>query len=181
MTQAPETRFKLRDGMQPVTFAGEQLAFASSQPDGDTLPDRWTELSIYKTVTGKYVLEKIGRSNLVHRQECTVPGKGALPYESIIDALDDVDEGASEDDLEQFFVPCPTCKPDFDSDDPVIVEQDYHQVNRFETPEQLLEALYHRKGAAVRQLSSLSRTLLELAARKDEGIRRIRNRPTDIT
>jgi hypothetical protein len=181
MTQAPEKRFELRDGMQPVTFAGEQLAFASSQPDGDTLPDRWTELAVYKTVTNKYVLEKIGRSNLFHVEGCTVPGKGALRYESVFDALEDVDESASPDDLEQFFVPCTTCNPSFDSEDPVIVEQDFHQVNRYEDPEQLLEALYHRKGSAVRQLSSLSRTLLDLAARKDEGIRLIRNRPTDIS
>ena len=80
MTQVPEKRFQLQDGMQPVTFAGEQLAFASSQRDDHPVA-RWTELAVYKTVTGKYVREKIGRSDVFHTATHTdgpnKPGKGA--------------------------------------------------------------------------------------------------------
>ncbi len=180
MTQALE-QIVLQDGMQPVTFTGQQLGFVTSQPEGDNLPDRWTELAIYKTVTNKYVLEKVGRSNRFHTTECTGPGKSALPYDSIFEALEDVDESASDDDLEKFFVPCPDCKPSFDSLDPVIVEQDFHQVDRFENADQLLEALYQRKNGAVRRLSNLSRTLLDLAAKKDPAVALVRSKPTDIS
>jgi hypothetical protein len=180
MTQAPEKRFELRDGMQPVTFAGEHLASASSQLDDNSLP-RWTELSIYKTVTGKYVLEKIGRSDVYHTSQCKKPGKGALRYESIMDALADVDEHAGESDLPSYFLPCETCAPSYSSDDPVVVEQDMHSVDRFENAEELLDALHYRKGGAVRSLSNLSRNLLDMAAKKDEGIAKLRSRPTDIS
>jgi hypothetical protein len=171
--------------MQPVTFAGEQLAFASSQVEDNPSP-RWTELAIYRTVTGKYVLEKIGRSDYIHTADLdshparNKPGKGALRYESLADALEDVDESASMDDVDKYFVPCDECQPSLDSDDPVIVEQDMHSVERYEDPEQLLNALYYRKGGTVRSLSNLSRNVLDLAARKDEGIRAIRSRPVEI-
>lgn len=188
MTQtAPEKRFNLKDGTQPITFTGEQLAFGTSQPDIDTLPDRWTELAIYKTITGKYVLEKIGRSNRVHTdppcdEPGKKPGKGALHYPSIMDALADVDAHADESDLGSFFVPCDVCQPPLvDEDIPVVVEQDMHSVEAYESPEKLIEALYYRKGGTVRSLSNLSRTLLDEAATNDAGIAAVRNRPTDIS
>jgi hypothetical protein len=184
MTQAPEKRFTLQDGMQPVTFAGEHLASASSQVDSTPLP-RWTELEIYKTVTDKYVLYKVGRSDVVHEATHTEPpnkpGKGALRYDSIMDALTDIDPEAGEDDLSAYFVPCDTCRPSFDSDQPVLVEQDMHSVDRFESAEELLDALHYRKGGAVRSLSNLSRNLLDAAARKDPDIAKLRSRPTDIS
>jgi len=179
MTQAaPEKRFQLRDGMQPVTFAGQLLASASSQVEDSPLP-RWTELSIYKTITDKYVLEKIGRSDVFHTENCGRPGKGALRYESITDALADVDPDG--DDPEAYFVPCNECKPDFDSEAPVIVEQDMHSVDAFESPEKLVDALYYRKNGTVRSLSNLSRNILDAAAKKDSGIAAIRSKPTDIS
>jgi hypothetical protein len=180
MTQAPEKRFTLRDGMQPVTFAGEQLATASSQVDDNPLP-RWTELGIYRTVTGKYVLEKIGRSDVFHTGSCSKPGKGAMRFDSILDALADVDADADENDLSSYFVPCEVCHPSFESEDPVVVEQDMHSVDAFESPERLLDALYYRKNGTVRSLSNLSRTLLDAAAKKDPGIARIRSKPTEIS
>lgn len=180
MTQAPEQRFELRDGMRPVTFAGVQLASASSQSDSNPTP-RWTELAIYQTVTGKFVLEKIGRSDIFHTGNCSRPGKGALRYNSILDALEDVDSGADEDLLPSFFVQCDVCNPSYDSDDPVIVEQDMHSVDVYDTPEKLIDALYYRRNGSVRSLSNLSRNLLEMAAKKDAGIASVLSRPTDIT
>jgi hypothetical protein len=166
--------------MRPVTFAGELLASASSQSDSHPSP-RWTELAIYKTVTNKYVLEKIGRSDVYHTTGCTRPGKGALRYESILHALEDVDPQASLADGDKYFVPCESCSPSFSSDDPVIVEQDMHSVDSFQTPDDLLAALYYRKNGAVQSLSNLSRNVLEMAGRKDSGIRAVMSKPTDIS
>jgi hypothetical protein len=181
MTQAaPEKRFQLRDGLQPITFAGQQLAFASSQVDDNPMP-RWTELAIYKTISGKYVLEKVGRSDVFHAEFCPRPGKGAMRYPSIMEALADVDPKAGESDLANFFVPCDSCKPSYDSEEGVVVEQDMHSVDAYESPEKLIEALYYRKNGAVRSLSNLSRNILDMAAQKDEGIAKVRSQPTDIT
>lgn len=189
MTQTSEQRFQLRDGMQPITFTGQLLATVSSQVDSHPLP-RWTELAIYKTITGKYVLEKVGRSDVFHIGDLSQhpsngkPGKGAVRYDSILDALADAEPTAKEQDVSSYFVPCEVCRPSYDPDEPVVVEQDMHSVDSFAEPEQLIEKLYFRKNGT-RSLSNLSRTVLDAAAKRDAGIAAVleasRKKPIDIS
>lgn len=49
-----------RDGELDLSFDGELLADLSSRDSDEQ--DRWTEIRIYRTTTGKYVTEVIGRS-----------------------------------------------------------------------------------------------------------------------
>jgi hypothetical protein len=177
MTHSVETRFDLTDGRQKITFTGVKLSAASSQTDSNPQA-RWTELAIYKTSAGRYVLEKIGRSDMFHEPGCSKFGKGALHYDALGDALDELDPDASP---EEYFLPCPDCRPSYDLDEPVVVEQDMHKVDAFASPSELVEALYHRKGGTVRSLSYLSRSLLEQAALLDEGIAEELKKPVEIT
>lgn len=49
------------DGEQPIQFTGRLLAFVSS--DSTYAPrQRWTEITIFRTQAGKYVIFKVGRS-----------------------------------------------------------------------------------------------------------------------
>lgn len=50
-----------RDGDMPLRFTGTQIASASSHEPGK---DRWTELTLYRTTTGRYVLHEEGLSDV---------------------------------------------------------------------------------------------------------------------
>ena len=53
-----------RDDNTDLRFSGVELAHVSSEkPDGPS-SQRWTELTLYKTNSGKYVVQKIGVSIL---------------------------------------------------------------------------------------------------------------------
>lgn len=56
-----------RDGVRILRFAGERLAHASSARRG---AQRWSELVLYRTAGGEYILQKIGRSSVAHDPEC---------------------------------------------------------------------------------------------------------------
>lgn len=56
------TEFRInRDNNAVLTFEGVVLATTSSRRAGQ---NRWTELTLYKTDSGKYVIESIGKSDL---------------------------------------------------------------------------------------------------------------------
>lgn len=57
----------VRDGNRVLRFIGWQLAAVSSTRPG---VQRWSELSIYRTASGDYLLEKIGRSSVAHDPDC---------------------------------------------------------------------------------------------------------------
>lgn len=55
------TAYRLeRDGDRDLEFDGRLLATASSREDGR---DRWTELRLYATATGGWVLHRLGQSS----------------------------------------------------------------------------------------------------------------------
>ena len=51
-------QYKLtRDGDAPLTFTGEQVATATTQEHQGDGQNRWHEVAIYQTTSGKYVIE----------------------------------------------------------------------------------------------------------------------------
>jgi hypothetical protein len=56
---------ELRSGDQILHFEGERLSLASSDNPSHDKP-RWTEIAIYRTDEGKYVVSKIGKSRVIH-------------------------------------------------------------------------------------------------------------------
>lgn len=55
-----------RDNGIPLTFTGHIMARATSGPSGGegTHKVRWTILKLYKTLSGQYVCEQIGRTQI---------------------------------------------------------------------------------------------------------------------
>jgi hypothetical protein len=75
-----EQPFCLKDEDRNIEFRGRLLASASSEEPGKT---RWTEVEIYKTVGGNYVVSTIGRSREpaehdFHRTNVSETARGAV-------------------------------------------------------------------------------------------------------
>lgn len=68
-------KYEVRDRGRVLTFNGLVLAEATSRKDDSP---RWTELRLYQTVGGGYVLEKVGRSVVTHMPGCSA-ARGLLP------------------------------------------------------------------------------------------------------
>lgn len=61
------TQLRVRDGNRVYTFPGWQIAYASSERPG--VP-RWSELTMFVTLTGEYYLQKVGRTTVAHQPDC---------------------------------------------------------------------------------------------------------------
>lgn len=59
----------------PLVFTGDVIAEATSEGDGNA---RWTELRIWRTDTGRYVIEEVAVS--------TVPGETNRVFAKVVDA-----------------------------------------------------------------------------------------------
>jgi hypothetical protein len=57
----PEYRIR-RDGQQYLVFSGEVVAEASNRFRHGQERDRWTDIRVYRTDTGSYVVEQVLRS-----------------------------------------------------------------------------------------------------------------------
>jgi len=171
MVKGTEERFDVKDGQRPLTFMGWLVAEADSQSGHDV---RWTELTLYKTLTGKYILEKIGRSDVFHKPDCRRKSKG-VRHDSLLDATDD-----HETALADQFVPCDDCHPTYDIE-PAWVERDISAVARYEDASALVASLFRRDADNMPFLSRVARTLLDAAADRDDDIREVVSKPADVT
>lgn len=57
-----ETTTLQRDGKAPLRFKGTLLAKADNRSHEGDRQNRWTELTLYKTAGGKYVIRRTNRS-----------------------------------------------------------------------------------------------------------------------
>ena len=63
MTETATRKYLVkRDNQRDLRITGEQLATASSHHYQGDRQNRWTELELYKTESGKYVIATIGRT-----------------------------------------------------------------------------------------------------------------------
>lgn len=152
------TEFSVRDGQtRVVNFDGEMLAEVNTRRDNGP---RWTEQRLYKTLGGMYVLEKIGRSTMVHAPDCAdlmsdlprfqaeYPGRD--PYENEFWLHEKCLDGEGDVDITN-----------------VVVEENRYWASFAEDPATLVDALYRRKDGA-RSLQKMSLDLLEEASENDE-------------
>jgi hypothetical protein len=171
-------RHTMLDGRRQVSLVGWLIGEANSQNGTDT---RWTELAMYKTLTGKYVIEKVGRSDVFHDNSCKRSSKGKQ-YRDLDEALEEKDS-RDDDTLEDIFAQCPDCKPSYDAS-PVWAERDISTVSTFATAKDAIRSLYRgdrKDTAGASTLSRVARALLENASAKDEEIRTVFEQPVDIT
>jgi hypothetical protein len=134
-TAIPVFDCQVRDGNRLLTFDGKLLASVSSR---DSDRDRWTEMRIYQTTGGSYILEKIGRSIRLHMPGCS----------DILKDLPLFQQEHPGDDPEVGYSWCERCSPpigeeyDFPS---LLVEEDRFWATISTDPEVIIDALWRKR------------------------------------
>ena len=157
------TEFVVRDGYRRIGFSGDLLAKASSKRPGVW---RWTELALYRTANGVYILQKVGASRVMHVRDCPEVVDNLPRFQAVY-------PGEDPDDDEFLFCDCVPDIYDFPS---LLVESDRHwaQIND-DDPVRLIKSLMRYKvdkktGTRTYWFPRASSKLLEQAAELDWGI-----------
>jgi hypothetical protein len=142
--------YSLFDKGRQLDFEGYLLASATSYTNKKP---RWFVVSIYKTLGGKYIVSGMGRSDIVHRPDCSQM-KDNNPLLRL---------------PETRSVQCDTCRPN-------LHEKVVHEVNRewaqvSDDPKAIIERLRLKDSDGVWYIPTTSLTALLEAAEKDEGIK----------
>lgn len=149
MTTTPVFDCKVRDGNRLISFDGELLTSVSSRIDNR---DRWTEMRVYRTVGGSYILEKVGRSMRLHMPGCSDILK-ELPLFQQAHPGEDPDAGYSW--CEQC---CPADGEEYDFPS-LLAEEDRYWATISTDPEIIIDALWRKRGG-YRRLPRISVELL---------------------
>ncbi len=139
---------QVRDGSRLLTFEGARLGTVTSKRDG--VP-RWTEMSVFKTVGGQYVLEKVGRSVVTHMPGCPEILNPPLPRFQTEFPGEDPDEGFEFHE----------CVPEEYNFPQLLVENQRYWATISSEPSEIVDALYRRRDGGTRQLPRISIILLE--------------------
>lgn len=148
---------RVQDGTRFLEFDGTLIGKATSD---DGRAQRWTEVEIYATDTGKFVAAKIGRS-VVYHTDNTRCGRHGERCE------------AGKLDINE-MIPCKHCQPPdvlLAPDAVVRVEKTRHSAHVAESAQGLVEALHRRDGNDLVYLPRVCRRALEEAATSNESIR----------
>lgn len=158
-TDKESKRIQLRDGNRIVAFTGVKLASVSSERE-DSL--RWTEIDIYRSDAGRFILNRVGVSVVAHTIDCDqVQGKKRHGIDRL--ELDETPPKHRE--------PCSACNPDILAllhTDPASLtfEEDRSWAAICDDAHSMIEALYTTRQG-VRALSSLASSALADAASQD--------------
>lgn len=145
--------FTIQNGKRVLRFQGEKLAHSSSKTKNST---RWVEFTIYRTDSGKYVVERVGVSIVFHNVHCAVLRRNSgpsdpLPTETISDNM----------------VPCPECNPDRDAEQYLVPENIRHRAQVCATAESVISSLKQSDSNNTEYLTNVALRLLEQAAEVD--------------
>lgn len=151
--------YDVRDGStRTIRFQGQLLGEVSSRR---AQAPRWTELRLYKTEAGAYVLEKVGASVVVHAPNCP-DILGTLPR------FQEINPGADPSDGTWWF--CERCGDIAVRDiTTLLVESNRYWAIISDDPAQIVDSLYRRKDGA-RSMPRMSLDLLDEASRADPAI-----------
>lgn len=150
-------KYVVRNGVQELEFTGEELSHASTERDDSV---RWTEIKIYKTQGGNYVIQTLGVSVVYHAEgsRCTKKGAETPGYKLPLDSE-----------------PCLKCTPDNDPghDDHTIyiMERNLSSAKVVEDPKRIQEAMTtYDNGRKVYDMSPVAKEALNQAAAKDPAL-----------
>jgi len=165
-------RYRLYNDRQSVIFEGTLLASVTSERDG---VQRWTDIEIFRTKGGRFIVNKVGVSVVAHLITCDeVKTK---KYHGIADLL-------PEETPPELREPCPLCNPDIElllrTDPPSLTfEQDRHRTDTYTDPESMLEDLYIVKGGK-KILTSIVLWALDEASKHDPLVESVYNKETYV-
>jgi hypothetical protein len=160
MTAGPQL-YEVHDRGKPIDFVGTLLGQATSFSSGKP---RWFEVAIYKSQGGKYIVNGIGRSLIVHRPSCR------LLRDRSIDPCP-----AGERAVE-----CDGCFPDLARGELVVPEVDREWAQVSDAAEAVIERLRLRDNDGVFYLPRTSLTALEQVAQLDEEMREALVQPQHV-
>lgn len=144
--------YQVRDGSRLLEFEGKLIASVSSRKPGST---RWTEMWVYITEGGSYVLEKLGQSIVCHMPGCP-DAADDLPRFQAENPGDDPDNGYEFHD----------CVPELYDFPSLLIEEPRYWALVSKQPEEIVEALYRRRYG-VRTLPRVAMNLLEQVSAAD--------------
>lgn len=128
-----------------LTFSGIILGSATSQKPKSA---RWTELTLYKTIGGSYVLEKIGRSLVTHMPGCP-DIIGEIPRFQAAHPGEDPDEYEFHE-----------CVPETYDFTQLLVEMDRRWAINSDDPHEIVESLKFRKSSGEMSMPMTATILL---------------------
>ena len=143
----------VKDGNRTLYVDGELLGSSTSYRYGST---RWIEFKLYKTISGQYVLSRVGVSIVYHGAACGL----VINYNL---------QEMSRETLELNSIPCERCSPD-DSIELIFPEKNRYWAQVSEQPSAVLDALYKYDDNGARYLTNVAQRLLEDSAKKDKNI-----------
>lgn len=139
-------------------FTGDKIGFASTRTR-DSL--RWTDIGIYKTSSGRYIVERLGRSLVYHLADSDCASSG----EEITGA-----------ELAEESEPCEKCDPptpedsDFDSGEVFRQEVTISRVDVVDEPREIREVLTVSNQGRRPYLSSVAFSAIQEAVRNDQAL-----------
>lgn len=151
------TEFIVQDGFRKIRFNGDLLARASSERPK---PRRWTDLALYRTDGGTYILAKVGASRVMHVRDCPDVVEDLPRFQEVFPGEDPDDPKFQYDD----------CVPEVYDFPSLLVEKDRHWAQISDNPTSVIRSLMRYKDHA-RWLPRLSMQLLERASELDPAIR----------
>jgi hypothetical protein len=144
---------EVKDGNRTLYVDGVLLAKSTSYRRGST---RWIEFELYKTVSGQYVLSRVGVSLVYHGAACTLVttyNLQEMPF----------------NETHRDSIPCERCEPD-ESADLVFPEKNRYWAQVSDQATAVLDALYKYDDGGARYLTNVAQRLLEEASKKDQKI-----------
>jgi hypothetical protein len=155
----------IRDSTRKYRFEGVRLAAVSSERGHKT---RWTDIEIFRTTGGLFIVHRVGVTTLVHLDDCEQLRKYHKRYTPGIEGIASDEFGPADRQ------PCPTCKPPFKEllhTEPALLrfERDRHTVSIEATAEGMIQALHTNKDGD-RQLGSLAASALQFSADRNPEI-----------
>lgn len=140
VTPVPVFDQQVRDGDRILTFDGRLLGSVSSREEGK---DRWTEMRVFQTHGGSYILEKVGRSIRLHMPGCS----------DIINTLPRFQEVHPGEDPEHGYSWCSRCSPEIGEEydfTKLLVEEDRFWATLSDDADIIIKALYRKRDGYTR-------------------------------
>lgn len=153
----PADTIKVRDQDRVLEFVGERIGFASSESPTSL---RWTEIEIYRTEAGNYVVHRIGVSLVFH----VLTGGSGRNCKSgrVTDGADIMRDRDAE--------PCPDCRPVLMEVERYRQETDRHSAEAVAEPQELMKALSLTRENGAPYLSAVASAALREAAEHDQRL-----------
>lgn len=148
-------RYTVKNGVQTLLFDGQELSHSSSYFPGK---NRWIEFTVYRTLTGQYVVSRVGKSNIFHHALCPTVRRNhidPLPAQTLLDHM----------------VPCDVCAPDREFDELVYPETPRESAASCSNADGVVKWMKQKDENGINYLTNVAKDALEDAARVDAPIR----------